>query len=484
MLYLLLSVFKFFLGVAVVTSSDWVVPRALLLLPGILLLLKRPLLALVFCGFLLGALRAEVYEGVAFQGVLGTESVQIEGRVVEEVDRRLDEQRLMVEAPQGKVLVKVSPYYKVHYGDTVRLYGVLERPTEDIDGFNYAAYLARYGVWLVMDKPHIELVAAASWSFKGALFAFKERLDVCIKELYFEPEASFAVGLLLGSRAGMPKELSEAFQQVGLTHVVAISGYNISLLISLMFSFFYFLPLKTRVFVSTVAIGVFVILVGASAAVVRAGVMGLLTLWAMFTGRRSQVFFALVWSAFFMVLSNPYVLLYDVGFQLSFLSTFGLLTLEPWLSKKIPGKAGVFKEAFVLSLAAQIATTPLTLFNFGRLSLVSPLANVLAAPFLPLAMLFSGLSLLFGSPLAWIAWFPLRAVEQVALILGSLPWASVPLKLSFPVFCLLNLLALYLLLRSYKSTLVRGFRLGGGEATSRVCDFPEQRHERSKASLA
>jgi len=484
MLYLLLSVFNFFIGVALVTSSDWVLPRALLLLPGFLLLFKRPLWALVLCGFLLGALRSEAYEALAPAEALSGEAVHVEGRVAQEVDRRLDEQRLTVELPQGQVLVKVSPYIDVHYGDTVSLYGVLERPQEDVEGFHYAAYLARYGIWLVMDKPSVQVVAVAPWSFKGALFHFKEGLDARIKELYFEPEASFAVGLLLGSRAGMPEELSKAFQQVGLTHVVAISGYNISLLISLMFSCFYLLPLKTRVVVSTLAIGVFVVLVGASAAVVRAGVMGLLTLWAMFTGRRSQVFFALLWSAFLMVLSNPYVLLYDVGFQLSFLSTFGLLTVEPWLSQKIPGPPGTLKEAFVLSLAAQIATTPLTLFNFGRLSVVSPLANVLVAPFIPLAMLFSGLSLVFGPPLAWIAWFPLKFVEQVALFLGSLPWASVPLELSFRVFCLLNLYFVFVLLRSYKSTLVRGFRLGGVGGISKVYDFPEQRREKSRASPA
>lgn len=450
----LLTAISFFLAVA----SGWVLQVWMGFLLLGLIFFRRWKLALLLASFLLGLWRVNLYETQIIPAPVG-EFVQISGEIVEEIDKRQDHQKITVLTDYGRVLVKLSQYQDFYYGDTVQLDGVLDRPSDDIEGFDYAAYLARYRVWLTMNRAGVTLLARGPPSIRGSLYSFKGWMEQRLNKLYMEPEASFVAGLLLGSRKGMPAELSLAFQRVGLTHIVAISGYNISLIIAGIFLAFSFLSLKKRVVVTSIAIVLFVVLVGASAAVVRAGIMGTLTLWALFSGRKSQVFFGLLWSAVIMVLFNPYILLYDAGFQLSFASTMGLLVFVPMLENLIPKaeKINVLREAFVLTMAAQIATVPLILLHFGRLSWVSPIANVLAAPFLAPAMFFGALSIVFGQPMSLLAWVNLRAVELIAIWISSFSWIDVPLSLSLSGFLLLNLLLLWISFRFYKHELVRAF---------------------------
>ncbi|MBT4632070.1 DUF4131 domain-containing protein [Candidatus Peregrinibacteria bacterium] len=447
---------SFFLGILLASLTDFSFAQYMWLLPFVFLPKRWWLCAILFF-FLFGVFRVNLYEKQA-PGFVEYGFVQFEGQIVEEIDRRMDYQKITVAAEFGRVLVKISKYEDLSFGDLVSVSGELEMPSDDIEGFDYAAYLARYRVWLLMNRASVQLVEEASFSVRGFLYDFKWKLEQRLNSLLFEPEASFAAGLLLGSRKGMPLELTEAFKVTGLTHIVAISGYNISLIIAIVFWMLSFLPLRQRILVSSFIILLFVILVGASAAVLRAGIMGVMALLALYNGRRSQVFFALLWSATFMVLINPYVLVYDVGFQLSFASTFGLLVFVPLFQKYLPGR-GVLAEAFYLSLSAQIATFPLTVYNFGYLSLMSPVVNVLVAPFLPFAMFFSALALVFGKSAALFAYVNLRAVELLALLFAELP-LYVPVEFNLLDF-LVSLLVLFSSsLFFYKSKLVRAFWRG------------------------
>jgi competence protein ComEC len=476
MFVLLSFICGFFLGVSEASLVDFTVPISVsfMLLIGLVFRIRfwgKPS-ALFLCAilFVLGAygghLHTEYYERQGEILAPIEEWVELEGEVVSEIDRRVDKQNVTILTEYGRVLVKLSVYEKVEYGDFVRVGGMLERPSDDIEGFNYAQYLARYKIWIVMNEAYFEVLEEAGPSLLGSLYAFKGKLEQRLNVLFFEPEASFAAGLLLGSRKGMPDELADAFQRTGLTHIVAISGYNITLVITLMFGLFSFIPLKWRVLLTSLAIFVFVLLVGASAAVVRAGIMGILTLWALFAGRKSQVAFALLWSAVLMVILNPYTLLFDVGFQLSFASTLGLLLFEPMLKKWIPPweKALVLHEAFILTLAAQIGTLPLILFHFGRFSVVAPLANVLVAPFLPLAMLFSALSVVFGLPAVLLAWFFLWSVEEIALALARLPFIDFSFELGLAGFLIVTVFLSWQCFKFYRHEWGRAFAcdLSGG----------------------
>ncbi len=459
MLLLLVFTCVLFLAVFVGVVFDFTLPlwSGLLLLPMFKL---RPQVAFLFMAVLFGVWRVQIYEAQRPEIPYG-DFLDLKGEIVEEVDRRVDHQKITLKTKYGRVLVKFGLYKDFHFGDVLAVQGVLEAPSEDIDGFSYANYLGRYRIWSTMSEPRVLSLEAGRPSWRGAVYDFKAFMEAKIYGLYFEPEASFVAGLLLGSRKGMPQVLADAFQATGLTHIVAISGYNISLIVALMFTLLSFLPLKMRVVVTTAAIFLFVILVGASAAVVRAGIMGVITLWGLFWGSKSQVFFTLLWSALVMVLMNPYTLVYDVGFQLSFASTLGLLVFVPMLEMVFPKNERfmVLREALLLTLAAQIGTLPLILFHFGRLAVLSPLANVLVAPFLPLSMLFSALSLIFGEGLAMLAYIPLRAVELVALGFSKIPFVNAALPLSAGAFLFSEVFLLWLTLKFYKSTLRRAFRL-------------------------
>ncbi|MBU1956882.1 ComEC/Rec2 family competence protein, partial [bacterium] len=215
---------------------------------------------------------------------------------------------------------------------------------------------------------------------------------------FAEPHGSFMAGLLLGSRKGIPEHLMQSFNTTGLTHIIAISGYNITLVIVVISGLFGFLSRRWKVFACSFFIIIFVIMVGASAAVVRAAIMGVISLIALFFGRQYFVIIGLFGAAFFMNLWNPKILVYDIGFQLSFLATFGIVVFADRIERYFRWMPSFFgmREAVLMTLSAQILALPVIILNFGRLSVVSPIANVFVLPLIPLAMLFGFFAVLFG----------------------------------------------------------------------------------------
>jgi len=171
------------------------------------------------------------------------------------------------------------------------------------------------------------------------------------------------------------------------------------------FGMFGFLGRKARVIVASVFVFVFVILVGASSAVVRAGIMGCIGLFALYFGKQNQVGYALTLTAFLMNLLNPKVGPYDVGFQLSFLATLGLVYVSPVIEKaggvfgralsRVPVMFAI-RENLIMTLSAQVFALPVILRSFGRFSLICPLANIFVLPFIPLIMLSSFVAVVAG----------------------------------------------------------------------------------------
>jgi competence protein ComEC len=266
------------------------------------------------------------------------------------------------------------------------------------------------------------------------LFSVKERFEAQINRLYAEPYASFMAGLLTGSRKGIPERLLEHFNRTGLTHIIAISGYNITIVITVISGMLFWLPLKWRFVPAVLAIAAFTLFVGASAAVVRAAVMGVLGLLALQVGRQSEVRLTIVWTVTCMLLWNPKYLWYDAGFQLSFLAVLGLTEVSPLLDRafaRIPHVLGM-REALQMTIAAQLSAVPLIVLLFGRVSLIAPIANLLVAPFIPPAMLFGFLGTMLsfvwfplGQLVAYLGWGCLKWIILAAETLSELPYASV-----------------------------------------------------------
>ena len=366
---------------------------------------------------------------------------------VESLDRE-DE----VHPVSGTVLVRAPRFPEVRYGDRLRVAGLLQTP-RDLEGFSYRAYLARQGMYSIINRPPIETIASGEGNpFWNAIFAIKDRARDTIARQISDPEASLLQGILLGIRSGIPTELYDDYNTTGTSHIIVISGSNITFVATLFALTFGQLLGKRRAYWLTLTgIILYVLLVGTDAAVVRAGLMGGLFVTAIYLGRRSTAYVSLFASALALTLINPQAL-WDVGFQLSFAATLGLILFAPALERLFeqglariasPHRArhGIrfLNQALILTLAAQILTIPLVVYHFERLSLVAPLANLLILPVQAPIMSLGGAATVLGfvpflEPLAraiaWVPWLCLACTNAVVRWLANWPFASIEIRRS------------------------------------------------------
>ena len=337
-------------------------------------------------------------------------------------------------------------------GDLLRIRTSAELP-EDFDGFAYREYLARQGVAAIGRPRFAEAVGGAAGP-AAMLAAARAALLAGLNAIVPEPEAALGAGILLGVRSSIAPEINDAFAAAGLTHVVAISGWNIAIVTALVAAMAR--PLERRpggrwttALVAGGTVGCYVVLTGASPSVVRAALMAGAMLVARLGGSRAHAASALGLAALVMLLAAPAVL-WDVGFQLSLLATGGLIWFGAGIQRRLPGWPAWIREPVALTLAAQLTTLPVILVNFERLSLVAPIANVLVVPFVPIAMLFSALAslagvvdtalahpVLIGDALVWLvggaAWLVMSVIVALGTWVGSLPFAAIDVSLPTPL---------------------------------------------------
>jgi len=381
---------------------------------------------------------------------------ELRGVVWDEPEKTASVQRLKIRAelsPQKfYILVTTRKYPEYKIGDEVAIRGLLERPFNYGD-FDYISFLARQDIFSTMSFPLIEKVGENKGNkVKLFLSRVKHSFENNVKKFLPEPHASFLNGLLLGERESLPQELVENFNRTGTTHIVALSGYNITLVGRFLTGLLLFLtvPFQISFWIAVVAIFFFVIMTGASASVVRAGIMGVLVLLAQKEGRMYRMTNALVFAATAMVFHNPQILRFDAAFQLSFLATLGLVYLSPRIGdildkvfykirprlfvKKSSSRklSDTLKQIFIETLSAQIAVLPLLVYLFGRVSLISPLTNILILVAVPYSMAFgflAGIGGFFWEPLArifgGISWLFLEYKIRVIDFFAKFPAASV-----------------------------------------------------------
>ncbi len=204
----------------------------------------------------------------------------------------------------------------------------------------------------------------------------------------------------------------------------------------------------------------YITMIGAPASAVRAGIMAGLLLLAQKVGRLRSANRAVVFAATIMLLINPLLLKSDVGFQLSFVAVLGIIYLKPIFDQKISKWPNPYflKDILTMTLAAQLSTLPILIFHFGRLSLISPLANLLIVPLLPLIMI-SGIILVFSGliwlPLAkiiaWPAWLLLSYVIKIIDYLSLFPIPAIEFeKVSLIILSLYYPILLFFIWRNIK----------------------------------
>lgn len=340
---------------------------------------------------------------------------------------------------QVVVLARMPQRPAFAYGDRLTLSGEVAFPKEfETDAgrvFDYPGFLKKDGVHYLMVYPEVERTAQGQGSsIVAALFSLKRTWLAAVASVVPEPGAGLLGGLVVGAKRSLGEAWLERFQRVGLVHIVVLSGFNLTIVAYMLQALCRPFSPRVRIAVAAVGIVAFAVMVGASAAVLRATAMALLGLLAAYVARPYAVLRALLIAAALMVAHNPYVLLSDPGFQLSFVATAGLIILSPWWAARlgmVPAAFGM-REIVAATLATQLAVLPLLVYQAGEVSIVALPLNLLVLPLVPLLMLIGFVtgcvalvSTMLAQPLAYIAHLLLMYVFAIVRAGAEFPYAVV-----------------------------------------------------------
>jgi competence protein ComEC len=353
-----------------------------------------------------------------------------------------------LEPIEGKVLVTSADPRPLHYGDLVRFSGSLKTP-EPIGEFDYAAYLARSGVYSTAFCADLELLQpGASGSVTGRLLALNASMAKALSTVLPEPQSSLAQSLLLGRRGGLTHDVADAFARTGTAHLLAISGLHLGILTAMVVALLLAVLGRRHylyVWLGILAVWAYALFTGMRPPVVRASIMATTFLLAELAGRQKHAPTALALAAALMVAAEPQIL-WSTSFQLSVLAMGGLTILFPPLRESLTSLCDVVesrlgrriagREATIdivaATLSATIATWPVCAGTFGQLSLVGIPVSLLTLPVLPFALGASALSAVvavlapaMAAPFGWLAWPFLTHIIGTVQAFGRIPWAVV-----------------------------------------------------------
>lgn len=393
------------------------------------------------------------------------EKAALEGVVVRDPERREKTTHLTVELERvagfpiyGKprALVFADRFVDVSYGDRVVVEGKIQRPepfdTDSGRTFNYPKYLLAHGITHTVSFPLISVVASGEGnSIVAGLISVKHAFLSGIERALPEPESALLEGLLLGEKQSLGDDITDAFRAAGVVHIIVLSGYNVALVIRAVLAVVQsLLPKAIAFLIAGGAILAFALMTGASETTIRASVMAGIVLIAQLLNRPTVGVRILLIAAAGMAVWNPYLVLYDLSYQLSILATLGLVLFSDPLTKRlsfITERLGL-REITATTIATQVTVLPLLILSVGQVSVVSLFANVAVLPAVAPAMLFGFLTALvalvssaLATPLVFVSYALLRYIVDVSVALGSLPFASfvVPTAWAMPALVILGL---------------------------------------------
>lgn len=361
---------------------------------------------------------------------------------------------------EGLVLINQQLFPHYYPGDILHL-KLKPSGLEELPSVGYRNYLMKEGIFSLAYQPQIILLDHHN-NWRRVFFQFRQATMSRLKRTVKEPTASLLNAIILNETGGLSKKINDGFSRLGLTHIVAISGGHLVIIISILSAIFFNFgwSRKKSGWLVVLLIFFYIILVGAPASAVRSGLMAFFLLSANYFGYLPRFGLILLWSASIMALINPLVLLFDVGFQLSFMAVFGLAYLSKIVSSWLfflPDWRS-FKEIIVSTISAQIATLPLIMFHFGSFSLWSLLANLLILPSVPLLMILSLLNFF----VLWLS-FSLSVVLGFlnSLIIGYwllvidflVNWHSFSVESGNFIFLLFYLPMIYVIIKKNKKSI-------------------------------
>lgn len=339
-------------------------------------------------------------------------------------------QSFYLSSRMGRVLVETDPTPSYSYGDVLEVRGLLKKPPEDY----YGNYLAKEHVVATVRPLSISRTASGDGNmFYAGMYRLRDNIRASYRELLSRDEAVFLEGLTLGINEGFSKEFLRDLSVSGTRHLTAVSGLHMTIVIFIVASVFgYFLPRRYAFALTFLFVGFFVALTGFAGSAVRAAIMAFLAVLAKENGRLYSPHNALVLAALVLVLFNPKVLVYDVGFQLSFLAVASIIYGLPVVRAALrmgddPGLFG-WRQSLLTTLSAQCGTAPILMMQFHNFSFTALVANVLVLGVIPIIMttgfflaiaslipLLAHLASLIASPLISYAVFIVKVAAHLSL---------------------------------------------------------------------
>ncbi len=410
--------------------------------------------------FVLGVVRTEFAYRDFLSGQVFVEGEKISGvgEVVDEVDVRDDYSVLHV-AVSGRethIRIKVPQYPEFKYGDIVGFTGVTHFPetfkTDSGRIFNYPGYLMKDGIHYDLRNAEVTyLKKNVGNKIVVWLLKMKHSWLDSVSRLVPEPSASLIGGVVVGAKRSLGDKLLNEFRDVGIIHIVVLSGYNLTLVANSIMQALSILPHSFGFAFGSLGVVSFALMVGGGSTVVRASIMAIIGMFAGFTNRKYVLLRALLISGVFMILWNPFLLVFDSGFQLSFLATAGLIFFSPFFEEKLfwlTSRWG-FRGIVSATFATQLSVFPLLMYQVGTVSLVAPIVNVLILPMVPTAMFVSFITGVFGMfnnffvfPFAFASHALFSYMFFVVDIFAKFPFAS----LKLPIMPFWFLILLYIIL--------------------------------------
>jgi competence protein ComEC len=400
------------------------------LLPFLVRMKIAALVAIMFIGLLLGVWRGGmVHDALLQYECLQNQTVTLVGRVMDDaaygnrgqLEFQISDVSHKDEALPGKVRIRGYTVPQVERGDVIEVTGKLRE-----------GYGSRQGS---MSYAQIEVLGRdTSW-----LEETRSRFFAAVYSTISEPQASLGLGFLVGTRTLLPDNLTEQLSITGLTHIVAVSGYNLTILVRVVRRLFSGRSAFLALAGSLGLIGGFILVTGMSPSIARATAVSTLALLAWYYGRRVKPTMLILFAAALTAFINPLYLWFDLGWYLSFAAFFGVLIVAPLISKRLFRKPPKLLGQIILETSsAQLMTLPIIAVIFGELSAISLLANIIILPLIPLAMLLTFVAGVAGMvmPLyaGWVAWPAvqvMRFMTETIELLSQRSWALIELDMTW-----------------------------------------------------
>lgn len=389
---------------------------------------------------------------------LSGQTVNVSGVVINDPVSKGSSQQVIVQPDRlnGKILVLARPYPQYRYGDRIEFTAALERP-QAFSGFDYKNYLAKDGVYSMVRYPKVELISPDNGNpvYAGLLW-IKHKLMDGVGQALPAPHNSLLIAILFGDQSGLSgcsakeleadpdcAKLKEKLNISGLRHLAAVSGTHITIMAGIIAPFLIGLGWwrQKALWATLVFLWCFILMIGLPASAVRAGIMGSLIILAQIIGRSADYLRLVAIAAAIMVAQNPLVLRFDIGFQLSFLAVLGMACFAKPIGYKlgkIIKKPDFLRQGLAVTLAAQIFTLPILIYNFGYVSPYAPISNILVEPFVPFITIYGfilAVAAALSSILGWLLFFPMwLALSYLLVVAGffaSLPAAALSIKIGF-----------------------------------------------------